>query len=59
MRLLESWKSKTVQAGFAVFVVTVLMNLGIQLPYELIYSALGAYGVYGVRDAIDKIQNPG
>lgn len=56
MKTKEWYKSKTIQAGLAVFVVTVLLQLGINLPYELIYSALGAYGIVGVRTAIDSIQ---
>ncbi len=48
------WQSKTVLAGVAIGLVGIAQSLGWNLPYEAVYSILGAFGIYGVRDAIGK-----
>ncbi len=46
--------SKTVWAGVVIAGVGIAQAFGISLPYEVIYSLCAAFGLYGVRDAIDK-----
>ena len=46
--------SKTIWAGIVIAGVGVAQVLGYNVPYELIYSLAGAFGLYGIRDAIDS-----
>ena len=49
--------SKTVQSGVAIAIVGILQAYGVPMPYiNAIYSVLAGYGLYGVRDAIDKLE---
>lgn len=48
------WKSKTVWTGVAILVIGIFNAYNVDLPYELIYSALSGFGLYAVRDAIKK-----
>lgn len=47
----EWYKSKTVLAALATLVLTVFSAMGYSVPVEL-YTAVGAGGLYGLRDAI-------
>jgi len=52
----KQWfKSKTIYAALAVLGVTIANAMGVNLPMETIYGILGAFGLYGVRDAVGKI----
>jgi len=46
------WQSKTMIAAFAIGAIWMAQYYGVNLPYEPIYTILGLFGVYGVRDAI-------
>lgn len=47
--------SKTIWAGLIIAIVGVLQAFNVPLPYiEMIYSLAGAFGLYGIRDAIGK-----
>ena len=51
----KAWyKSKTIWAGVIIAATGMLRYLGVPVPTELILSLAGAFGVYGIRDAIDK-----
>ena len=47
---------KTYLAALSVAVVAVLNALGVNLPYETVFMALGALGVVGVRDALRGVE---
>lgn len=47
---------KTYVAAVAVVIISLLSELGVALPLEIVYSVLTALGVVGVRDAINKIK---
>lgn len=48
------YKSKTIWAGIIIAGTGVLAYFGINVPVELIVTVAGAFGIYGIRDAIDK-----
>ncbi len=48
------YKSKTIQTAVVIAVIGVLQWYGIELPYQLIYTITGAFGLYGIRDAIGQ-----
>lgn len=48
------YKSKTIWSGIALVGIGVCNAFGIDLPYEIVYSLAGAFGLYGVRDAISN-----
>tara|TARA_Y100000310_G_scaffold288771_1_gene314723 strand:+ start:136 stop:294 length:159 start_codon:yes stop_codon:yes gene_type:complete len=49
----KSWyQSKTVWSGLVIAVVGIVQALGYNIPTELVYSLAGAFGLYGIRDAI-------
>ena len=50
----EWYKSKTIWSGVALLAVGICQAMGINLPYEILYSAAGAFGLYGLRDAIGQ-----
>lgn len=54
------YKSKTMWAAIAVPVILiaqqVCLSYGITLPMETLYGILGAFGLYGIRDAVSKVK---
>ena len=54
----KSWyKPKTIYAALAVALVAIVSEMGINLPTEILYPLLGAFGLYGVRDAVDGLKS--
>ena len=52
----EWYKSKTMYAAIAVAIIGVCQALGLELPYDVVYSICGAFGLYGIRDAVGKLK---
>ncbi len=51
----KNWyQSKTIWAGIIIALCGIAQVFDINLPYDVIYSLAGAFGLYGIRDAIDK-----
>ena len=49
------WQSKTVLAGIVIAVIGILNGLDVSVQYvETIYAVAGAFGLYGLRDAVGK-----
>ena len=47
-------KSKTVQSGLLLLFIGLAPYFGLDVPTELLMSVAGGWGLYGVRDAIEK-----
>lgn len=50
----EWYKSKTIWSAIALALIGVAKAYGLELPYDAIVTLCGAFGLYGVRDAIGK-----
>ncbi len=57
----KAWyQSKTVWAAILFVIITIMKinnidgMIGLSIPWEVIESALAAFGLYGVRDAISN-----
>ena len=48
------YKSKTIWSAVIIAGVGICQAFGVELPFEVIYSLAGAFGIYGIRDAIDN-----
>ena len=46
--------SKTIWAAIMIAAVGILKAFNVDIPTDLIISLAGAFGIYGLRDAIDK-----
>ena len=51
----KGWK--TYGAVIATIVIAVLQAIGLVLPYATIYTVLGAVGIVGVADAVEKLKS--
>ena len=49
---------KTYVAVVAAIGIGFFQTLGVDLPFEVIYTVLGSLGIVGVRDALKDISNP-
>jgi hypothetical protein len=56
MELSENHGWKTFAAVGIVLVVAVCQSLNVALPYDLIYSLAGVFGLVGIRNAVDKLK---
>lgn len=50
----EWYKSKTVWSAVALGLIALAQVFSVELPYDVIITLCGAFGLYGVRDAIGK-----
>lgn len=50
------YKSKTIYAALGVVVIAVLQALGYGEYSEILYAGAGAFGIYGIRDAVGKLK---
>lgn len=50
------WQSKTIWTAALVAVYALARYFGVEAPVtdELVYSVLGAFGLYSLRDAVGK-----
>lgn len=48
------WKSKTIWAAGVIALSGVLTYFGVDIPTELIVTLAGSFGIYGIRDAVNK-----
>ena len=53
MQKKEWYKSKTIWTSIVVCAVSVAGEFGVVIP-ESVFGVLAAFGLYGVRDAVDK-----
>ena len=54
------YKSKTIWAALCVPLIMIAQQVaigyGVVLPMETLYGILGAFGLYGMRDAVNKVK---
>lgn len=56
MMINKNWyKSKTVWCSVSVAVIGVYQSVSGQVVPEAVYAILAALGLYGIRDAVDKV----
>lgn len=49
----KNWyESRTIWSGIAIVGIGFCQYYGLNLPYEIVYTVLGGFGLYGVRAAI-------
>ena len=51
----KAWyASKTIWAGIIIAATGIASYFGLNVPTELVVTLAGAFGIYGIRDAIDQ-----
>ena len=50
----EWWQSKSIWAALIIAAVAIAKQFGLDIPTELVISLAGAFGIIGLRSAIDQ-----